>query len=58
MVPHNIECYKFHNNGHITRDCRSMMDTSMKEKTDIKYKKNWKRKQERVKEELMNEGNP
>jgi hypothetical protein len=36
-----VECYKFHNYGHIARDCRSMIDTSMKEKTDIRYKKVW-----------------
>jgi hypothetical protein len=53
VAPHNIECYKFHNYGHIAHDCRSMMDTSMKKNTDIRYKKVWKRKQERV-----NEGHP
>jgi hypothetical protein len=46
VAPHNIECYKFHNYGHIARDCRSMIDTSMKENIDIRYKKVWKRKQE------------
>jgi hypothetical protein len=46
VAPHNIECYKCHNYGHIARDCRSMIDTSMKENTDIRYKKVWKRKQE------------
>jgi hypothetical protein len=51
VTPYNIECYKFHNYGHIAHDCRSMMDTSMKENTDIRYKKVWKRKQEQVKEE-------
>ena len=34
------------------------MDTSMKENIDIRYKKVWKRKQERVKEDQMNEGHP
>ena len=46
VAPHNIECYKFHNYGHIACDCRSMMDTSLRKKTDIRYKKDWKRKQE------------
>jgi len=58
VVPHNIECYKCHNYGNIARNCRSMMDTSMKENIDIIYNKVWKRKQEWVKEEQMNEGNP
>jgi hypothetical protein len=39
VAPHNIECYKFHNYGHITRDCIRNMDTSMKNKIDIRYKK-------------------
>jgi hypothetical protein len=42
----NIECYKFHNYGHIACDCRSVIDISMKENTDIKYKKVWITKQE------------
>jgi hypothetical protein len=46
VAPRNIECYKFHNYGHISHDCRSVIDTSMKENTDIKYKKVWIRKQE------------
>ena len=50
VTPYNIECYKFHNYGLIARDCRSMMDTSMKENIDIRYNKFWKRKQEKVKE--------
>jgi hypothetical protein len=58
VAPHNIECYKFHNYGHIARDCRSMMDTSLRKNTDIRYKKVWKRKQEHVKEDQMNEGHP
>jgi hypothetical protein len=35
-----------------------MMDTSMKENNDIRYKKVWKIKQEKVNEEQMNEGHP
>jgi hypothetical protein len=56
-APHNIECYKCHNYGHIFCHCKSMMDNYMKENTDIKYKKVWKRKQEHVKEDQMNQGN-
>jgi hypothetical protein len=44
VAPHNIECYKCHNYGHIAHDCRSMIDNSMKENTDIRYKKVWIRK--------------
>jgi hypothetical protein len=40
----NIECYKFHNYGHIARDCRSMIEPYMKENTNIRYKKVWRRK--------------
>jgi hypothetical protein len=46
VAPHNIECYKCHNYGHISSDCRSMIDTSMKENIDIRYKKVWIRKHE------------
>jgi hypothetical protein len=53
-----VEFYKFQNYGHITHDCRSMLDKSMKENTNIRYKNIWKRKQEQVKEEQMNEGHP
>jgi hypothetical protein len=56
VAPHNIECYKCHNYGHIAFDCRSMMDTSLRNKIDIIYKKVWKRKKEQVKEDQMNEG--
>ena len=41
VAPCNIECYKFHNYGHISSDCRSMIDTSMKKNIDIRYKKVW-----------------
>jgi hypothetical protein len=58
VAPHNTEFYKFHNYGHIARDCRSMMYTSMKENTDIRYKKVWKIKQEKVREKHMNEEHP
>jgi hypothetical protein len=44
VVACNIECYKCHNYGHIVSDCRRMIDTSMKENTDIIYKKVWIRK--------------
>jgi hypothetical protein len=46
VVARNIECYKCYNYGHIASDCRIMIDTSMKENTDIRYKKVWIRKQE------------
>jgi hypothetical protein len=46
VVARNIECYKCHNYGHISSDCRSMIDTSMKANTDIIYNKVWIRKQE------------
>ena len=46
MVARNIECYKCHNHGHIVSDCRSMIDTFMKENTNIIYKKVWIIKQE------------
>ena len=40
----------------ISPDCRSMMDTSMKQNNDIIYKNVWKIKQEHVNDEQMNEG--
>jgi hypothetical protein len=46
VAAHNIECCKYHKYGHIASDCRSMIDTSMKENIDIRYKKIWIRKQE------------
>jgi hypothetical protein len=46
VAPHNIECYKFHNYGHIDRKCRSMTVPSIKKETNIIYKKVWKRKNE------------
>jgi hypothetical protein len=55
VPPYNIECYKFHNCGHIARDCRRMMESSLRENIDIKYKKVWRRKkkqEEQVNEEL------
>jgi hypothetical protein len=65
VAPYNIECYKFHNNGHIARDCRIMMKSSMKElmmkssmreNIDIRYNKVWRRnkkQEEQVNEELL-----
>jgi hypothetical protein len=44
VVACNIECYKCHNYGHIASDCRIMINTSMKENIDIRYKKLWIRK--------------
>jgi hypothetical protein len=38
--------YKCHNYGLIAIDCRSMIDTSMKENSNIRYKKVWIRKHE------------
>jgi hypothetical protein len=46
VAPLNIECYKCHNYVHIASDYRSMIDTSMKENTDIIYNKLWIRKHE------------
>ena len=58
VSPRNIECYKCHNYGHIARDCRCMIDTSMKVNIDIKYKKVWKIKgrqeEQRNKEQVPN----
>jgi hypothetical protein len=39
VAPHSIECYKFHNYGHITHNCRSMIEPSMKENTNVRYMK-------------------
>jgi hypothetical protein len=46
VAPRDIECYKCHNYGHITSDCRRMIDISMKENNDIRYNKVWIRKHE------------
>jgi hypothetical protein len=49
-------CYKCHNYGHRASDCRSMIDTSMKENTNIRYKKVWIRKlEEQVKKDQVPE---
>jgi hypothetical protein len=39
VAPHNIECYKCHNYGHIARNCISMIKPPMKENIDDIYKK-------------------
>ena len=49
----NIECYKCHNYGHIASHCKSMIDTSMKENIDIRYKKVWIRKHEEKNEQRL-----
>jgi hypothetical protein len=46
VSPRNNECYKCHIYGNIASDCRSMINASMKENTDIRYKKVWIRKHE------------
>jgi hypothetical protein len=46
VAPCTIECYKCHNYRHIASDCRSMIDTSMKENIDIRCNKVWIRKHE------------
>jgi hypothetical protein len=46
VAPCDIECYKFHNYGNIASDWRRMTNNSMKENTDIRYKKVWIRKHE------------
>ena len=58
MAARKTECYECHKYGHMPYDCRIMIDTSMKENTDIKYKKVWKRKKEQENEEEMNKGHP
>ena len=46
VAPHNIECYKCHNYGHIDWNCRSMTMPSTKKEIDIRYTKIWKRKEQ------------
>jgi hypothetical protein len=46
VATRNMDCYKYHNYGHIASDCRIMNNTSMKENIDIRYKKVWIRKWE------------
>jgi len=35
----NIECYKYHNYGHIAHNCRYKMEPSVKDNPNIRYKK-------------------
>jgi hypothetical protein len=44
VAPHNIECYKCHNYGHIAHDCRRMINPTMNQNIDIRYTKVWRRK--------------
>jgi hypothetical protein len=44
VAPHNIECYKCHNYGHIALNCRCMLEPSMKENINVKHMKVWRRK--------------
>jgi hypothetical protein len=52
VVPHNIECYKCHNYGHIDRNCKSLIESTMKENTDVRYMKVWRRNEKQ--EEKVN----
>ena len=47
VAPHDIECYKCHNYGHIVHDCRSTINPPMIENTHDRYKKVWKRSEEK-----------
>jgi len=42
VAPHNFECYKFNNYGHIDQNYRSIIVPSMKKETHIIYIKIWK----------------
>jgi hypothetical protein len=53
VAPYNIKCYQCRNYEHIAHYCRIMMDTSMKENTNIRCNKVWKRNQEHVNEEKV-----
>lgn len=58
---YHIECYKYHNYGHIAHDYRSMMDSSMKGNTDIIYEsleKKTKTKRKQKQKEQVNEEIP
>jgi len=51
---YHTEYYKYDNYGHIAHDFRSMMKSSTRENTDIRYKKVWRRKkQEQVHEGIL-----
>jgi len=53
VAPHNIECYKFHNYGHIAQNCRLLIKPSVKENTNDRYKNAWRRSEKQ--EEKVNE---
>ena len=53
VLSYDIECYRYHNFGHITRDCRSRLtgpqDLFKENKQPSEYQTNWKGKQEYLK---------
>lgn len=49
----NIECYKYHNYGHIAHNCRYKMEPSVKDNPNIRYKKIQRRNQ--MQEDQANE---
>jgi hypothetical protein len=51
VAPYKIECLKCHNYGLIARNCRSMIEPSMKENFDVIYTKVWIRKEENINKE-------
>jgi hypothetical protein len=53
VVLSNIECYNYHNCGHIAQNCRSVIGPPMKENTDVRYMNVWRRNEKQ--EEQVNE---